>query len=803
MPVEDLNGLIETPWEPFRRLLEQQVRQQGKKIRTGIDTGVREQVIGGGLADAWRLQAEFRRSSAQLRIPSAPGYVDLSAAGLEIAFPLSEREKDHWKLNFGATLRCRLTLWRGARKVLDELEFDLNLGLQVRLRLVLRANLETDAHDPYRRRIHSIALNQDKTRIAVLITRLGISPFTIRPSFRPAAVYATRTELSSERVPLNNLPTVVIDGHQGKLEGDVKSEVLVVTEKGLRLKLCIAVRLRVPFFGAIAWCETQEQAFEFDFTRFPLRWGEGQRVDLSAGQYSPEQLKSEALKIEEAIREHIPYGAVFDLRDVNQGNPPPVTTEALLEDPCEKCRKEPPKPHKPEEPECPDITYEGHIDSAIWTGHYLAAEAFRYAVAVRANDVPAREAALERVQYVLRGIRKLFEVTKKPGLLARAALPDRSPIQACPPFHSPQRDQRDRYYGPVPLADDEWGPLTWYGYGRGSHPPSRDSYVGIMLGFACAWALVPEVRETVSGLVSGAASYLVKNGWAIITPPDRLARVTFLHNVEHQLAFLCLAAATNPASRDPDFTALYKKAAQASDTVWVAVWGTCLDPIARYYKFNLTHASLSILLLLEQDLKRRKDYLAAYHILRRTVRHHLNPYFNVIRVLAEGPEVLDRVEVGSVSGKTLRDETSLLLKQWLDRRDLTCWKPSGRPAVLPTQKTPKPEVLRALFPDELALYAPPIPQASLESGQLGAERLLLASLAPLPVHHRPGRDMDFVWQRPPFTTGTQLSPIYRWPVKLKDQVTADGGRPEFQAPGVDYLLAYWMGAYLQVWHQTG
>ena len=58
-------------------------------------------------------------------------------------------------------------------------------------------------------------------------------------------------------------------------------------------------------------------------------------------------------------------------------------------------------------------------DSATWTGHYLAAEAFRY----RATRDPK---ALEQVKRALAGIRLLVDVTGT-GLLARCALPRNSP----------------------------------------------------------------------------------------------------------------------------------------------------------------------------------------------------------------------------------------------------------------------------------------------------------------------------------------------------------------------------------------
>src|ERR1035437_1577502 len=61
-------------------------------------------------------------------------------------------------------------------------------------------------------------------------------------------------------------------------------------------------------------------------------------------------------------------------------------------------------------------------DSAIWTGHYLAAEAFRYNV-TRSPD------ALNNVKKAIAGITALVDVTGT-GVLARCMVPMNSPYLA-------------------------------------------------------------------------------------------------------------------------------------------------------------------------------------------------------------------------------------------------------------------------------------------------------------------------------------------------------------------------------------
>ena len=68
------------------------------------------------------------------------------------------------------------------------------------------------------------------------------------------------------------------------------------------------------------------------------------------------------------------------------------------------------------------ISYTRTGDSAIWTGHYLAAEAFRYRVTGSAS-------ALANAAAAIAGIRGLIDITGT-DVLARVAVP--SP-QSCPP----------------------------------------------------------------------------------------------------------------------------------------------------------------------------------------------------------------------------------------------------------------------------------------------------------------------------------------------------------------------------------
>ena len=65
------------------------------------------------------------------------------------------------------------------------------------------------------------------------------------------------------------------------------------------------------------------------------------------------------------------------------------------------------------------VSYTRCGDSALWTGHYLAAEAYRYAVTASPH-------ALANVRLALNGLTRLTDVTGR-DLLARCAVPADAP----------------------------------------------------------------------------------------------------------------------------------------------------------------------------------------------------------------------------------------------------------------------------------------------------------------------------------------------------------------------------------------
>lgn len=412
------------------------------------------------------------------------------------------------------------------------------------------------------------------------------------------------------------------------------------------------------------------------------------------------------------------------------------------------------------------VAYSGAGDTAIWTGHLLAAEALRWASAP--NDAERRRAR-DQALWVLNGISKLFAVTGVPGLLCRAALP-RFLADQTEDFRHREPAFKDDYY------QTTLGGVPWIGKGRAISPPTRDSHVGILLGFAFAYHFVADatVREQVRQHTTALLDFLLKNGWNVPTPPSGRIITTFFHQFHQQLALLRLGATVDPTR----FAAKYREAARAADASWLPVWGGSLDPIHKYYKFNLGHATLAVLLTLEDDPALRVHYERALRVLRRATGHHRNAWFNLVWLLADPAHAGKQAE-GSVPGVSVREETRSLLFGWAERRETV-----NGPNCLPRKQTPDPAGLEALYeadPSRIVPYTPVGTSAPLP--------FRVATFA-LDVGLRPGRGRDFLWQRDPFDAGII--------VESGNRPVVDGGEPTIEAPGVDYLLPCYLADYLNV-----
>ena len=270
-------------------------------------------------------------------------------------------------------------------------------------------------------------------------------------------------------------------------------------------------------------------------------------------------------------------------------------------------------------------------DSAIWTGHYLAAESFRY-------RVTRSEAAMNGIRAALAGIRALVDVTGRDSL-ARCFVPAGSP-------YTPGILSEERHHAQFPgtLKGESY---TWVGN------TSRDQYSGVFFGLGVAYDMVEdaEVRTAVRDLVSRLLGKLLSDNWVVIMPDGSISTV-FWGRVDQQLSFLQVGRHVDPDRFGWQYE-LYRFWYGTSVVKPIAF--ETLDRHNSYFKFNLAGINLFNLIRLEDNSYYKWWYGRAYAAWRDATGSHLNAFFNM----------LDR-GLGEPDGG--RDgETRVLLDQWLHR----------------------------------------------------------------------------------------------------------------------------------------
>ena len=251
--------------------------------------------------------------------------------------------------------------------------------------------------------------------------------------------------------------------------------------------------------------------------------------------------------------------------------------------------------------------YTQAADNAIWTGHYLAAESFRY-------GVTASPGALENIRKAVKGITALIDVTGT-DLLARFLIPLSSPYaESVLGEEAARHGRHDVTYNGQPYG--------WLGN------TSRDQYSGAFFGLGIAYSLVADadIRNEIRSDVNRMLNFLVKNAWNV-RMPDGTISTTFTGRPEQKLSFLQVGRLVDPAKWD----ASYRTARSLNaSSVGFAISYECLDPHGSYYKFNLDHINFYNLIRLEEAGTARNYYLSAFTRLRNCTRTHQNAHFNMI-----------------------------------------------------------------------------------------------------------------------------------------------------------------------------
>lgn len=308
--------------------------------------------------------------------------------------------------------------------------------------------------------------------------------------------------------------------------------------------------------------------------------------------------EADALRIEERIRlRHLPFGTILD----------PVIEDGSI------------------------TGYTRCGDSALWTGAYLAAESFRYAL-TRSDTV--REGVLT----ALAGVRALIDVTGR-DLPARCLVPPDSPFAA---GILSEEAAHGAYRGTVDGREYVWVGNT-----------SRDQYSGVFFGLGAAFELVEEagIRDQVRGLVTRLLDRLLRDNWAVVMPDGSVSTV-FWGRADQQLSFLQIGRRVAPERFESVYRS-YRFWYASSVAAPLAI--EALDTHNSYFKLNLAAMNLYALMRWEDSSYYRWWYQRGYDVWRRATAGHGNAHFNMIARAIEGPDAA-------------RDaETRILLEQWLER----------------------------------------------------------------------------------------------------------------------------------------
>jgi hypothetical protein len=311
-------------------------------------------------------------------------------------------------------------------------------------------------------------------------------------------------------------------------------------------------------------------------------------TDSTVGKMAKPEFRKMARDLEERMVDHLWYGQMF--LDVAYATPDKIPGQV--------------------------VGLGGGGDSAIWSGHYLAAEAFRYALARGARDHAKNNAqavvwnhemrrAKARIDALVNAAHRNLNISKNwkakgiysPALDAEAGILFRNSFpEGVPSWQQNQSPNRhEKTFGPI-----RWDDGTNY-FCQGTF--TRDQYTGCVFGLLTAFELVgpddPALRARIRDDLFTMTDYLFRHGWAVVRPEntiyDPTPAVEPLINGISWVIFMAQSA---------------RHAAQTAGTLqdqakWEAIWtetfatmGPMLEgsqsvlfssPSTGYYSYNLAH----------------------------------------------------------------------------------------------------------------------------------------------------------------------------------------------------------------------
>jgi hypothetical protein len=316
-------------------------------------------------------------------------------------------------------------------------------------------------------------------------------------------------------------------------------------------------------------------------------------------------------------------------------------------------------------------------DSALWTGHYLAAEAFRYKVTGAAD-------ALTNLQAALNGLTLLVNITGN-DVLARCALPADSPYASS---ISSQESNNGIFHATV-----NGKPWIWVGN------TSRDQYCGVFFGLGAAYDLVTDagLRASMASLATRMINNLSSNLWTV-TMPNLSVSTTFLIRPDQQLTLLQVGQHLNPQAFASDYS---RQAGLLAGSSGVPLAAEAADNQSSYFKFNLDFINLYNLIRLQGPSAALTYYESGFTVIRAATIAHHNAHFNMIDRALHGPHIGRDTDTRAALDEWLTRPRTDVFVDWRGKIP-SCGNANEACNPLPVAERPPSDFLWQLDPYQLS-----------------------------------------------------------------------------------------------------
>lgn len=377
--------------------------------------------------------------------------------------------------------------------------------------------------------------------------------------------------------------------------------------------------------------------------------------------------------------------------------------------------------------------YYGIGDSCIWTGTYLASQAFRYYVT---RDPEAKANAIRAVQ----ALDGHLHITGRPGFIARYRGPQDPKVMPSNCASNPEC----HIVNDGPYAGDFWIGDT-----------SRDQYTGWFFGMSLAYDLVDDedMREMIRSDVAEVLDELISTNWWItdVDGEHTGPGPNVLPNM--QLDWSLIGYHITGEER---FKQVVQKWIRNDQRLHLRLTSiSFMNRYTQHYGNNLGHQTFYNLLRLAKVYLSKDDYEFLKDLFdtqtHRWMRLAHNAFFTAIHM-----------SQGKYTPYPDNDEYQFQLEQ-----DLTDFRPAPNYQYA---MTPPPAEI-----DPFSVWLYEFQQENPWLAELIGHAYPQAKKAYRVIYQC---STDFLWQRNPFAISCSASEM-----------------PRFVYPGVDYLVAYWMASY--------